>query len=102
MASRKPTRRQKHRKRDLISLVWPDNTCYTSLVAGVPKGVELNLKAGTWTFGGQTCRIGQGIFSLRETGTPIGVYDRTKLAHLQQMKFDSEWVTRGSGGAIED
>ena len=84
----------RYRKRDLISLVWPVNTCYSDLIVGIPKGVTVDTVAGTWTFQGQTYKIGDpDRCSCRDiTGNPIGVYDMTKIRHLNQMKDDAEWV----------
>ena len=92
MAEKKPN--PECRKKDLISLVWPVNTCYSTLIAGVPKGVTVNTVAGTWTFKGQTRQIGgnRRYPCMDITGDPIGVYDRTKINHLKQMKEDAEWV----------
>ena len=82
-----------YRRKDLISLVWPVNTCYSTLMAGAPKGVTVDKTAGTWTFGGQTQPIGSRRYPCMDiTGHPIGVYDRTKIEHLRAMKHDSEWV----------
>lgn len=84
----------KFRKKDLISLVWPTNICYSTLIAGVPKGVTIDTVAGTWTFQKQTYQIGgtRRYPCAAITGDPIGVYDRTKITHLEQMKRDVEWV----------
>lgn len=84
----------KHRKRDLVSLVWPVNTCYSTLIRGVPEGVTLDLVSGTWTFGNQTQSLGCRRHSsgYEGVGHPIGVYDKTKLKHLEAMKQDVEWV----------
>jgi len=83
----------KFRKKDLISLVWPVNTCYSTLIAGVPKGVTVDKVAGTWTFRGQTQKIGYRRYPCTEgIDYPIGVYDRTKIDHLDKMKDDAEWV----------
>lgn len=83
----------KFRKKDLISLVWPTNTCYSTLIVGVPKGVTVDIAAGTWTFHGHTQSIGSRRYPCSEgTDYPIGVYDRTKIEHLKAMKSDVEWV----------
>ncbi len=82
-----------HKKRDLVSLVWPVNTCYSTLISGVPKDVTLDLMAGTWTFQGQTQVIGSRCSPAYDrTGDPIGVYDRRLLRHLEAFKNDCEWV----------
>jgi hypothetical protein len=83
----------KCRKKDLVSLIWPVNTCYSTLITGVPKGVTINLVANTWTFRGEKHQIGDSGCSFGEDeGNPIGVYDRTKIKHLEQLKQDIEWV----------
>ena len=82
--------------KDLISLIWPVNTCYSTLIAGVPKGVTVDTMTETWTFKKQTQPIGSPIGSRSDgraiTGHPIGVYDKTKLEHIKAMKCDIEWV----------
>ena len=90
--------RLKHKKKDLISLVWPTNMCYSRLINGVPKEVTVDLVAGTWTFDGRTEAIGsRRRQAYSRTGDPIGVYDRTKFPHLESFKDDCEWVrTRNS------
>lgn len=92
----------RHRKRNLIFLVYPINTCYTKLQTEIPQGVTVDTRERTWTFGNSTFPIGQRRtpFYPRE-GLPIGVYDKTKFAHLQAMKEDSEDIARGPA-SIED
>ena len=94
----------KCRRKDLISFVWPVNTCYSTLIVGVPKGVTIDTVAGTWIFQGQTHRIGgTRRYPCRDiTGDPIGVYDRTKIRHLEQMKEDAEWVRSRSDPRGDD
>jgi len=94
----------KCRKKDLVSLVWPVNTCYSTLIAGVPKGVTVDKVAGTWTFQGRSQPIGSRRYFCTECiNYPIGVYDRTKLDHLEKMKEDIEWVqNRNRPTPIED
>ncbi len=83
----------KFRKKDLISLIWPVNTCYSTLITGVPKGVTVDKVAGTWIFRGQTQPIGSRRYPCSESiDYPIGVYDRTNFHHLDKMKEDIEWV----------
>ncbi|OHA67950.1 MAG: hypothetical protein A3C82_02875 [Candidatus Wildermuthbacteria bacterium RIFCSPHIGHO2_02_FULL_47_12] len=82
-----------HRKRDLIFLVWPVNTCYIHLQAEVPKGVSLDLQKGVWTFQERSFPIGERDYrSLEHTGVPLGCYDRTKLNHLRTFQDAIEWV----------
>ena len=91
-------------KSDLISLVWPPNTCYSTLIEGLPKNVTIDEVKGTWTFRGQTYIIGSRRPDIPEhTGYPINVYDRTKLDHLRQFKSDAEWVReRGRPESFDD
>ena len=91
---RKNRPKPKCMRKNLISLVWPVNTCYSNLIVGIPKGVTVDTVAGTWTFQGQTYKIGdpERCHCGDITGNPIGVYDRTKIKHLNQMKEDAEWV----------
>ena len=93
----------KHKKRNLVSLVWPVNTCYSTLISGVPKDVTLDLVAGTWTFRGQTQAIGSRCYPVYgRTGDPIGVYDRRLLRHLEAFKNDCEWVRTRNNPSGDD
>ena len=88
--------RAKHRRRDLIFLVCPINTCYTRLQTEVPEGVEVDIEEETWSFHGETIPISQRRLPFHpRKGLPIGVYDTTKFAHLQAMKRDNEDIVRG-------
>ncbi|NCO24990.1 hypothetical protein GW901_00485 [Candidatus Parcubacteria bacterium] len=93
----------KCRKKDLISLVWPVNIRCSTLIAGVPKGVTIDTVAGTWTFEGQTYQIGgNGRYNaIPWIDSPIGVYDRTKMKHLDQMHSDIIWVERRNVPAVD-
>lgn len=86
----------KFRKKDLISLVWPMNTSTSTLIQGTPKGVAIDIVAGTWTFEGQTYHIGgNGRYNaIPYVESPIGVYDRTEITHLYQLRSDIIWVER--------
>lgn len=79
---------------NLVSLVWPVNTCYSSLINGIPKGVTVDLEKGTWTFNGHTRPIGKSerYPGFIATGAPIGVFDRTLFNHLEEFKYACEWV----------
>jgi hypothetical protein len=93
------------KKENLISLVWPPNTCCSTLIEGVPQGVIVNELAGTWTFMDKTYPIGskRRYPCPEDTGYPVNVYDRTKLEHLQQLQTDVEWVkTRNQSISFED
>ena len=91
----------KCKKKDLISLVWPVNTSTSTLIQGVPKGVAIDTVAGTWIFEGRTYQIGgNGRYNaIPYVESPIGVYDRTKMTHLYQMRSDIIWVERRNGPA---
>lgn len=85
--------RPKYKEGNLVSLVWPVNSCHSTLVDGIPENVRVDLDAGTWrTPAGIPHEIGQGIHDRPIAGYPIGVYDRTKMKHLERMKDDIEWV----------
>ena len=86
--------KKKCERKNLISLVWPVNTCYSILMEGVPKGVTVDLIAGTWTFRRHSYAIGSQrcYYCCELEGYPINVYDRTNINHLQEMKRDIEWV----------
>lgn len=94
----------KCRKRDLVSLVWSMNSCYSRLIAGIPPDVTVDTMASTWTFQGQTHRIGghRRYPCADVMGHPIGVYDRTKMKDLEQMKNDIEWVKERNRPASDD
>ncbi len=80
-----------YKKEDLIYLVYCANTAYITLRENPPKGVTVDPEKGTWTFtgpfGSGTRPIGTS-FRFRAgcpvvyEGYPVGVYDRTKIEHL--------------------
>lgn len=84
--------KHKFKEDNLVSLVWPTNKCYSRLISGPPKGVTVDLDKGTWTFKGKTGPIGSRMKLPVTKDYPIGVYDYTKIGHLQSMKSDIEWV----------
>ncbi len=85
-------------KRNLVSLVWPRNTCYCKLLNGTAPGVSVNTKAETWNFQGIEYKIGGDRCQARVVeGNPIGVYDRTKFKHLLRLQDDIEWVATCNG-----
>ena len=97
--------RPKHKRGDLVFLVWADNTCYSRLIEEIPAGVTLDLVAGTWTFEGRTQLIGEQLSNVRSFergGNPIGVYDRRLLRHLRNMQAMSEWVRTKDGPFGDD
>jgi len=97
---RKP--RQKHRKKNLIVLVYGMNTAYTLLQTEVPKEVEIDTREGTWTYGHLTFRIGESCTSFYAYGgVPVGVYDRTKLSHLRNVLEASSQLARGPSRSID-
>ncbi|MBI2577457.1 MAG: hypothetical protein HYV77_01285 [Candidatus Wildermuthbacteria bacterium] len=85
---------QKHDRSDLVFHVWPVNMCYITLAEDEPEGVQLDLRNGTWTFEGQTFRIGKSAMNrIRAlTGNPLGVYDRTCFDHLLELVRAEQWV----------
>jgi len=90
---KKETGKPECKKENLISLVWPPNDCCSRLIEGLPENVTVDLMNGTWTFQNETYKIGNTISRGRSIdGYPIGVYDRTKIRDLQQMKSTIEWV----------
>lgn len=95
----------KHRKEDLVFLVWPDNTCYIHSQREVPKGVTLDLQAGIWMFKGRSFRIGErSHFSTDWAGAALGCYDFTNPKHLQAFQATIEWVAgkRSGPGSFDD
>jgi hypothetical protein len=86
---------QPMREKNLVSLIWPTNTCYSELIRGIPKGVVVDTDTETWTFRGETFPIGGNHKCSplgEEKGYPIGIYDKTDFEHLEMMKSDIEWV----------
>ncbi len=79
-------------RRNLISLVWSKKADYSDLILGIPKGVIVNAFAGTWIFRGEMHKIGTEYHDKAIIGNPIGVYDRTKIRHLNQMKEAIEGI----------
>lgn len=95
----------KHKRGDLVFLVWADNTCISRLTEEVPAGVTLDLVTGKWTFEGITQPIGErlgNVSSFERGGNPIGVYDRRLLRHLRNMQATSEWVLQKDGPFGDD
>ena len=71
---------------NLVFLVYASNTCFTNVVSELPEGLEVDVGAGSWTFDGETFKIGE----MRECewGSEwgvIGVFDRTSDEHLNSM-----------------
>jgi hypothetical protein len=106
---------------NLIALVWASNTCYTKVVEPScvsehearggemdekpytwkwPK-LELDLKKGTWTHGKKHANIGRGYlpYGCSHYGL-IGIYDRTKIKHLDMMVHEAMDAVNAHGGAI--
>lgn len=86
-----------------------------SLTSTCPKDVHVNLKDGTWTvdehrnapsyFRGRIYKIGRddriAVQKYERYGI-VGVYDKTKLTHLQNMIFDAEKATRDNSSPLDD
>jgi hypothetical protein len=83
------------KKENLVSLVWPSNTCHSTLIEGIPKGVIVDTEAGTWTFHGHTYPIG-GNHKLapfgEARGYPLAIFDKTNFSDLEVMKRIAEWA----------
>lgn len=92
---------------DLVVLMYADNHCYTNVVSAdnlrVKKsGATINERDGTWTaphpsdpaLAPQTQPIGGSRYFHRGSRWGvIGVYDRTKLEHLDSMVSDAQEAT---------
>ncbi len=85
-----------HRLEDLVVLMYAPNECYTQVVeakGAEVKGLEISPEKGIWSF--QKWRdvpIGRMRMLTLPTDGPyehrfgvIGVYDRTKIEHLDSM-----------------
>ncbi len=83
------------KKRNLVFLVVGQNACYTHVTNRCPEEVEANPAEGTWVFRGSTYLIGKTAGYLGVRGATIGVYDKTKLRHLQEImsadRRNSDW-----------
>jgi hypothetical protein len=79
--------------KNLVFLAYGSDS-YINLREEAPQNTEVDAEKGTWCFDGKTWKIGEcrhcpwgfrwGI---------IGVYDRTNLAHLNQMIHDARKAT---------
>ncbi len=105
-----------YNRENLVVLMYSDNVCYTIVVlADDPKveksGATIDEKNGTWTaphpgdpaLAPQTQRIGEDrYFNRGSRWGVIGVYDRTKLEHLNSMVRDSQSATEDTSPFSED
>ncbi len=101
---------------NLVVLVYSDNVCYTVVVRADDPRVEksratIDEKSGTWTaphpsdpaLAPQTQEIGKNrYFNHGSRWGVIGVYDRTKLEHLNSMVRDSQEATDDTSSFLED
>jgi hypothetical protein len=86
--------RQRFKERNLVALILAQNPCYTEVVSLKQiKGLQIDLVAGTWTLDGGTAKIGES-----GGGGIIGVYDRTKIKHLDAMVDDGREATEHRSG----
>ncbi len=92
--------------RNLVFMVYTSpNTAYISLQRQRPEGVSLDLQEGWWSFQGSNARIGQTLVHnmYPREGVCVGVFDKTKLAHLQTMlSVEREVATRGRPHGLYD
>jgi len=84
----------------LVSLVF--TSFGTEFIRGVPDGVSVDLKKGTWCFEGKNYKIGDTMPYGRRNryrGSVVGVYDITNIEHAKSMHMDAEKVrdTRDTG-----
>ena len=112
------------KKENLIFLVWEIDSIdfgirYTSVTEDTPKGVTLNLEEGTWSFtskdqhdpttgkkypiGGKAQTMGERV-RVCDTSLPygpIGCFDRTNIAHLNELvSAAEEWLMRKSMNTV--
>jgi hypothetical protein len=105
---------------NLVALCWASNTCYTTVCElkdidnkrvydGEDKKywswgkLKIDLEKGTWKQGEKFGKIGRHFSGERMSCCwndsrygLIGIYDRTNLAHLNAMIFDSREATEDS------
>lgn len=101
---------------DLVVLMYSENNCYTIVVLTDDPRVEksratIDEKSDTWTaphpgdpaLAPQTQKIGEDrYFDRGSRWGVIGVYDRTKLEHLNSMIRDSQEATDDTSSFLED
>jgi len=89
---------KKYRKKDLVALIFASNTCYTNVVPLSKvrtKDFSVDIKRGTWSYGKwEDSRIGKSRYIGADKYGVIGVYDRTKIAHLNSIVHDGQEATR--------
>lgn len=74
---------------NLIWLVWCAPGFFPVLFEKEPKGVVVDITAGTWTFCGKTVEFGQTVSgNWDKGGTPLGAYDKENPDHIRQMLED--------------
>lgn len=97
-----PRSRKTIEEKDLVYLIFASNRCYHKVTDVRPENVTIDLQAGTWSYKREPGRlmcltvskpIGSGHHNGDHDGCPIiGVYDRTKITHLNAMIGDSRIV----------
>lgn len=104
------------KKEDLVVLMYSDNTCYTRVVTleeaeQKPRKssgyFKVDPKKGEWRreyrFRTVTKKIGESMYM--DHGCRygvIGVYDRTKIEHLDSMVYDGREATSSQGSCVDD
>jgi len=77
------------KKDDLVVLSYSRNPCYTQLTRyNKNDHGEVNLKKGTWEFRGLEIKLGESRSTNQRMTTEqgvIGIYDKTKIAHLENL-----------------
>jgi len=86
-------------RKNLVALMYASNSCYTKVV-GIEniseKGFSIDIEEGRWSnryF--RDIEIGRGKCGEYKEGV-IGVYDRTKISHLDSMVHDAKSATKES------
>lgn len=73
----------------LVYLIFADNTAYCRVAEEAPKGVTVDLKAGTWEYAHEEFRrprrIGESRYLGRFRRGVIGVYDLDNMTHVSAM-----------------
>jgi hypothetical protein len=83
---------------DLVVLLYADNIYYTTVRSAephLPEGLTIDLDTCSWKFDGREYHIGH--MRHCEYGCRwgvIGVYDRTKIEHLNNMLHHSREATK--------
>ncbi len=104
--------KMKYKRENLIALILADNTCYTSLVTLdnqviIKEKITVNEEDGTWSRKAsnlspeRTQKIGESLYR-GFVWKVVGIYDRTKLDHLNLILSASKSATADQHSHFSD